>query len=113
MNQNSKHTTSDTTPGKARGRQKADTNLARPLAPGDTFMPHEHDEAPGRSGDDSSEGVATRDVIEQAHKDISNGLVDTDLRGTPANVPGPVTGTGKRDAPHAPAKRRSTSGSRQ
>ena len=75
--------------GKATGRQKAGTNVARPLAAGEPFLPHEHDEAPGRSGRDGSEGKASRDVIEQAQKDISAGLKDTDLHGTPSNVPGP------------------------
>lgn len=30
-----------------------------------------------------------RQVIEQAARDISRGLRDTDLHGTPSNVPGP------------------------
>ncbi len=30
-----------------------------------------------------------REVIEQAERDVSSGLVDTDRRGTPSNVPGP------------------------
>lgn len=32
-----------------------------------------------------------RQVIEQAASDIAHGLKDTDLHGTPSDVPGPVT----------------------
>lgn len=43
-------------------------------------LPHERDEAP-----DAAEGQqkGPRAVIEQAASDIEQGLVDTDLRGTP------------------------------
>jgi len=35
------------------------------------------------------ESKGPRQVIEQAARDISRGLRDTDLHGTPSNVPGP------------------------
>ena len=35
------------------------------------------------------ETIGPREKIEQAARDISRGLRDTDLHGTPSNVPGP------------------------
>lgn len=43
--------------------------------------PGEHDETMPPTG--------PREVIEQAARDIKRGLRDTDLHGTPSNVPGP------------------------
>lgn len=37
----------------------------------------------------TQEASGPRQVIEQAARDISRGLRDTDLHGTPSNVPGP------------------------
>lgn len=37
----------------------------------------------------TEESKGPRQVIEQAARDISRGLRDTDLHGTPSNVPGP------------------------
>lgn len=37
----------------------------------------------------AEESRGPRQVIEQAARDISRGLRDTDLHGTPSNVPGP------------------------
>jgi hypothetical protein len=39
------------------------------------LMPHERDES------DDSQASGPREVMQQAYKDIQNGLVDTDLRG--------------------------------
>lgn len=35
--------------------------------------------------------LGPRQIIQQATRDITRGLVDTDLHGTPTNVPGPVS----------------------
>jgi hypothetical protein len=52
-------------------------------------LPHERDEAPYA---DRDEGVAPHgptDRVEQAARDIERGLVDTERRGTPSDVPPP------------------------
>lgn len=61
---------------------------ARPSNQGDLRLPHEHDESPkaGRDVDTSSTPVA-RQVVEQAASDISRGLIDTERRGIPSDVP--------------------------
>lgn len=52
-------------------------------------MPHERDES-ARAGDDRmNESAPPSDrQISQAQKDIADGQVDTDRRGTPSDVPG-------------------------
>ncbi|WP_263769558.1 hypothetical protein [Propionivibrio soli] len=77
----------ETAPGAARGRQKADTDVSRPLSEGDTFLPDERDEAPGTRGPGGREGTGSREMIRQAERDVARGLRDSDLRGTPSNVP--------------------------
>ena len=60
------------------------------LAPNTAYvkMPHERDESAGASGDrDDHEQPASRRQITQAHKDVERGMVDTDRRGTPNDVP--------------------------
>ena len=59
-----------------------------PSLPSDTKLqlPHErdetaHPETPGLDG--------PRDRIHQAARDVARGLVDTEARGTPSNVPSP------------------------
>ena len=77
---------------KARDRPDATDrhhNLARPLEQGEPFLPHEHDEAPGTQG---SVTKGSRERIAQAKEDINRGLRDTDLHGTPSDVPGPHAG---------------------
>jgi len=44
---------------------------------------------PGSANEETEETKGPRQVIEQAGRDISRGLRDTDLHGTPSNVPGP------------------------
>lgn len=53
--------------------------------------------APAAAVDEATRGP--RQVIEQAARDISRGLRDTDLHGTPSNVPGP--GPAPEDSPGA------------
>lgn len=50
--------------------------------PGSATAPGEHDAT-------TQETTGPREVIEQAARDISRGLRDTDLHGIPSNVPGP------------------------
>lgn len=50
---------------------------------GDLRLPHERDESPERES-----GVSgSRARIRAAARDVALGRVDTDLRGTPSNVP--------------------------
>jgi hypothetical protein len=50
-------------------------------------LPHERDESP----QSEAGGVhGPRERIRQAARDVERGLVDTEARGTPSNVPGPV-----------------------
>lgn len=60
-----------------------DANVARPQKSRDLPLPHERDESPARDADER------REVIEQAARDISRGLRDTDQHGVPSDVPGP------------------------
>jgi hypothetical protein len=50
-------------------------------------LPHERDESPQP---ETSGAHGPRDGIRQAARDVERGLVDTEARGTPSNVPGPV-----------------------
>ncbi|WP_265942511.1 hypothetical protein [Dechloromonas sp. A34] len=45
---------------------------------------------PAKLAPATEESKGPRQVIEQAARDISRGLRDTDLHGTPSNVPGPA-----------------------
>lgn len=74
---------------RAVGRQKANMDLTRPLAQGDTFLPHERDEAPGVVDGEAVQDTPSREVIRQAEHDVTHGLQDTERRGVPSNVPGP------------------------
>ncbi len=58
-----------------------------PQAAGDVQLPHERDQS---TGPDSTGGMGTgaagdrqREVLQQAHQDLKDGQVDTDLRATP------------------------------
>ena len=65
---------------------------------GGLAQPDERDESvQGRSTIDRKT-LGPRQVIQQATRDIARGLKDTDLHGTPTNVPGPVARHG-RDKP--------------
>lgn len=78
------------------------TGPARPAGP-EMPLPHERDEASGQ-------GARKPDpVIEQAHRDIDAGLVDTDMRATPGldaarrDAMVPVKSVGPGPQPAAPA----------
>ena len=59
-----------------------------PLRP-NPKMPHERDETARPAGDRKDQNTPSSDQkIAQAGKDIKNGLVDTDRRGIPDDVPG-------------------------
>lgn len=52
-------------------------------------LPHERDESSGSTGDRLDEDLPPSErQISQAQKDIAAGLVDTDRRGIPDDVPG-------------------------
>ena len=54
----------------------------------DPKMPHERDESARSSGERSSESRPPPDQqIVQAHDDVERGLIDTDRRGTPDDIP--------------------------
>lgn len=61
-----------------------DTDLSRP-AP-EPALPFERDESPNREGP----AGASRQVIEQAARDVARGVRDTERRGIPSDVPGPT-----------------------
>lgn len=61
------------------------SNAAVPL-PG-AKEPHERDESPESQPTGRSPTDPRRDDIEQASEDIERGLVDTDRRGTPDDIP--------------------------
>jgi hypothetical protein len=51
-------------------------------------MPHERDESARASeeGIDDKQPASQRQIL-QAHEDVEQGLVDTDRRGTPSDIP--------------------------
>ena len=53
-------------------------------------LPHERDEAPEPEASEASR-TGPREITGQAARDIARGLRDTDLKGTPSDVPGPGT----------------------
>ena len=55
----------------------------------DTAQPDERDETPERDRVVDYRAIGPRMIIEQAGRDIAHGLEDSDLHGTPTNVPGP------------------------
>ncbi len=72
-----------------RKRPHASGDPNKPAA-SDLALPHERDEAPeGQRGDPGAAPEGPREVIEQAQRDIRRGLVDTERRGVPSDVPGP------------------------
>ena len=76
-------------------RQKADSEVIGPLAP------VEREDARPQY----TVGKASRDRIRQAESDVSRGLKDTDLHGTPTDVPGPAP-----DPQHSPGAKPSGKG---
>jgi len=72
----------------------------RVLLPG-AKEPHERDESPASEITGQSSVDPRRDDIEQASEDIERGLVDTDRRGTPNDIPD--------QEPHHDATRSTTS----
>jgi hypothetical protein len=77
-----------------------DTSLKRPEGQTDLRAPHERDEAPDPLDDSETTPVGgPRQVIEQAASDVGRGLVDTDRRGIPSDVPAP--GPRPEDSPGA------------
>ncbi len=78
-------------PLKAHGRfpvaDAEDSNIARQPREDELPLPYERDEAP--AAPPKPDEKRPRQVIEQAASDIEHGLVDTDRRGLPSDVPGP------------------------
>lgn len=68
----------------AHGTQDPKANPNRPHAK----MPHERDESARAADDRTNEPTPPSDPqISQAQKDVANGQVDTDRRGTPNDIP--------------------------
>lgn len=65
-----------------------DTSGPRHPDESDLSLPHERDETPDDRGNQGAPG-GPRQVIDQAARDIHRGLVDTEGRGVPSDVPGP------------------------
>jgi hypothetical protein len=64
--------------------------IERGRGPSDRMrLPHERDETPQPAVDESVAPHGPTEVIEQAARDVERGLVDTERRGTPSDVPGP------------------------
>jgi hypothetical protein len=64
----------------------------RQLDPGKTAgprLPHERDETPEQVATGENAPRAPSDLIKQAAADVERGLVDTERRGTPSDVPAP------------------------
>lgn len=77
----------------------------------DTAQPDERDETPERDQVVDFGKIGPRMIIEQAGRDISQGLEDSDLHGTPTNVPGPrPPESASADVPAGGGNRRSYSG---
>jgi hypothetical protein len=53
-------------------------------------LPHERDESPRPGVDPAREPVGPRDAVEQAARGGARGLVDTERRGTPNDLPRPT-----------------------
>lgn len=67
---------------------REDTSLKRPEGETDLREPYERDEAPDPLDNTETTPVGgPRQVIEQAASDVSRGLIDTDRRGVPSDVP--------------------------
>ncbi|MGZ5121916.1 MAG: hypothetical protein ACXWCY_22340 [Burkholderiales bacterium] len=50
-------------------------------------MPHERDESARSNAPDDQPQPASKGRVEQAHDDVNRGLIDTDRRGTPDDIP--------------------------
>jgi hypothetical protein len=70
----------DAPDGIERGRGPSDRELR---------LPHERDESPRKVIDRDVAPYGPTGVIEQAAQDVERGLVDTERRGTPSDVPTP------------------------
>lgn len=77
------------TTGKGKGRGKG------PAPTSDPLLPHERDQTADPHGEDTG----SRELIEQAGRDIKRGLRDTERRGTLNDVPG--TGVDPQSTPGA------------
>jgi hypothetical protein len=68
---------------------KAGGSARRRAPERDMPLPHERDEAPYPEMDRDVAPYGPTDRVEQAARDVEHGLVDTDRRGTPSDVPRP------------------------
>ena len=99
--------------GRSDQSDQSDRNLAQPMPQGDPFLPHERDQTPGTQPPNGEEikgpkgPKGPRELIRQAEDDVNRGLRDTDLHGTPSDVPGPRT---SRKSDQAPARGKSPKG---
>jgi hypothetical protein len=80
-----KHDTDTSSIEQLHGTQDSRSTPNRPYEK----MPHERDESARPADDRSNESApASQRQISQAQKDVAAGLVDTDRRGVPDDVPG-------------------------
>jgi hypothetical protein len=71
-------------------QRDAPDGIERGRGPSDRMrLPHERDESPRQAADPARAPAGSREKIEQAARDIERGLVDTERRGTPNDVPAP------------------------
>ena len=52
-------------------------------------LPHERDQSPLQDADPAVEPTGPTEVVKQAARDVARGLVDTERRGTPNDLPRP------------------------
>ena len=84
-NPRTQHEDSDT----AAEGQSVGTDRGAPPGPPDPRMPHERDESARATGDRLRETPAPSERrITDAGRDVERGIVDTDRRGVPNDVPG-------------------------
>jgi hypothetical protein len=71
-------------------QRDAPGGIERGRGPSDRMrLPHERDESPHQAADPARAPAGSTEKVEQAARDIERGLVDTERRGTPNDVPAP------------------------
>ena len=71
-------------------QRDAPGGIERGRGPSDRMrLPHERDESPRQAAGPARAPAGSKEKIEQAARDIERGLVDTERRGTPNDVPAP------------------------
>ena len=99
---------SEAGPGTDEGARANRGHAARPAVggprradAGDLALPHERDEVPGAEDVADAPG-GPRAIVDQAARDIRRGLIDTEARGVPTDVPGPARAPERSDGAALP-----------